>query len=210
MPIIRVSLIEGFASAAQKAEITTGMTEALVDVMGEVARPFVYVTVDDMKHGATSVGGTILSEEMMRGGIVGTERERAVRLTEQRVADAYEALESGDAERIAEFWDPAVTWSVPGFHTLSGTHKGIEELLAHVARRRELTGGSFRSERERILVGRDTSTEVRRESAARDDESHRALAADTVHVLTWEQGKVVAGREAYLGDPAGDAEAFWA
>ncbi|MFJ9521974.1 nuclear transport factor 2 family protein [Kitasatospora sp. NPDC101801] len=210
MPIIRVSLIEGFASMAEKAQITIEMTDALVAVMGEVARPFVYVTVDDMKPGATSVGGNLLTEEMMRGGIVSSEQELAVKVTPRRVKDAYAALDSGDLATIVQYWDKDLTWSVPGSNALSGRYQGLEAFLKYVAARRELSGGSFRSEEEQIMIDGHLTAYLCRESAIRSDtECSCALAADVVQLLHWENGKVVSGQEAFFGDGATGSDAFW-
>ncbi|WP_405013586.1 nuclear transport factor 2 family protein [Kitasatospora sp. NBC_01539] len=210
MPIIRVSLIEGFASMAEKAQITTEMTDALVTVMGEVARPFVYVTVDDMKPGATSVGGNLLTEEMMRGGIVSSEQELAVKLTPRRVRAAYEALDGGDRAEIAQYWAEDLTWSVPGDNPLTGQYKGLDAFLEYVRTRSELSGGTFRSEAEQIMIDGHLSVYLCRNSALRaGDDCSCALVVDAIQLLHWEDGKVVSGQEAFFGDGATGSNTFW-
>lgn len=124
MPIIKVNLIEGFATLAEKSQITMEMTEALVTVMGEVTRQFTYVSVEDMKPGAVSMGGQLVTEETMRGGLVLSEQELAVKLTASRVKAAYAALDSGDRTAIEQYWDKDLTWSVPGANPLAGTYEG--------------------------------------------------------------------------------------
>ncbi|MFG2823122.1 nuclear transport factor 2 family protein [Kitasatospora sp. NPDC048365] len=210
MPIIRVSLIEGFASMAEKAQITTEMTDALVAVMGEVARPFIYVTVDDMKPGATSVGGTLLTEEMMRGGIVSSEQELAVKLTPKRVGDAYAALDSGDRAQIEQYWDKDLVWHVPGDNQLAGKYEGLEAFLGYAKSRQEITGGSFRSETEQIMIDGHVSAYLCRNSAHRTGEDCScSLAVDVVQLLHWKDGKVVTGHEAYFGDGPTGNDTFW-
>lgn len=207
MPIIRVSLVEGFATMAKKAEITARMTDALAAAMGEVTRPMTYVVVDDIKPGAVSFAGVLITEETMRAGLVGSEQELAVRLTPEHVEHAYASL--ADDDEAEQYWSRDVYWSVPGDHPLSGVHQGRDALLKYLRTRDELTGGSYRAERERVLVDGSTSIDVARTSAVRADGSERALAADVVQVLTWKDGKVVAGREAQLGAGAAAVDAFW-
>ncbi|MCC9312448.1 nuclear transport factor 2 family protein [Kitasatospora sp. RB6PN24] len=210
MPIIRVSLMEGFATAAEKAQITTEMTEALVTVMGEVTRRLTYVTVEDLKLGATSIGGQLVTDEMMRGGIVSSEQELAVKVTVARVRAAYAALDGGDRAAVEQYWDQDVSWSVPGDNPLSGTYRGLDAFLGYVRDRQERTGGSFRSEEEQIMIDGQVSAYLCRNSAIRSEsDGSRTLAADLVQLLHWKDGRVVSGREAFFGEGAAGNDDFW-
>ncbi|MDH6116721.1 nuclear transport factor 2 family protein [Kitasatospora sp. GAS204B] len=210
MPIIKVNLIEGFATLAEKSQITMEMTEALVTVMGEVTRQFTYVSVEDMKPGAVSMGGQLVTEETMRGGLVLSEQELAVKLTASRVKAAYAALDSGDRTAIEQYWDKDLTWSVPGANPLAGTYEGLDAFLGYVQSRRDLSGGSFRSEEEQIMVDGHIAAYLCRNSAIRSSaDCSCALAADLMQLLHWKNGRVISGQEAYFGDGATGNDAFW-
>jgi ketosteroid isomerase-like protein len=45
-----------------------------------------------------------------------------------------------------------VVWHVPGASPLAGEHRGLREVLAHFARRRELARGSFRIDVRGVLA----------------------------------------------------------
>ena len=104
MPIIRVTLLEDFASSEQKGEIVQELSNTLANVMGEIVRPYTYALVDEVQAGAWGVqGGVLMTEEMMRAGIGTSNQQRSLRLTEQRVRQAYDVLGSGDRQKIEEY-----------------------------------------------------------------------------------------------------------
>jgi len=61
MPLIQVKLIEGVFTPAQKKEIITKLTDAMVSIEGENLRPFTLVTVEDVRSGEWGVGGKTLT-----------------------------------------------------------------------------------------------------------------------------------------------------
>ena len=61
MPLIQVKLIEEVFTPAQKKEIITRLTEAMVAIEGENLRPYTLVTVEDVRSGEWGVGGKTLT-----------------------------------------------------------------------------------------------------------------------------------------------------
>lgn len=208
MPIIRVSLLEGW-TMEQKAQVTHELTEGLVSVLGEVSRPFIYVVVDEMQAGAVAFAGKVITHEMNQEALALSARQRQTVVDARRTEQAYAALAGGDAGEIARYWTQDVTWSVPGSHRLAGTKHGLEELRAYHRERAELSGGTFRSERRRALIDGDTAVIRSRETAARVDGDGRDLSVDALHTLVWRDGRVTAGSEAYAGEDAAANEVFW-
>ncbi|MGW4984309.1 tautomerase family protein [Streptomyces mirabilis] len=206
MPIIRVSLLEGW-TMEQKAQVTQEMTEALVSVLGEVSRPYIYVVVDEMQAGAVAFAGNVITDEMNREALATSARERQKAVNAQRAEEAYAALEGGDREVIAQYWAEDVTWSVAGSHPLAGVKKGVGELLAYRRARAELTGGTFRTERGRALVDGTTVVIRSREMAVRGP--GRILEVDTLHTLVWSDGRIASGSEAFAGAAATANDSFW-
>ena len=210
MPIIRVTLLEDFASSQQKGEIVQELSNALANVMGEIVRPYVYTLVDEVPAGAWAVqGGTIMTEEMMRAGIGTSNQQRALRLTEERVRGAYEVLASGDRQRIEEYWDKDMTWLVPGHNQISGLKRGLDDFLSFMDKVGYLTDNSFQMSWEGVLITGNTSADIRHNTGHRAGEENRQLAIDVVHVLRWREGKVIEGRGAIFGDGTAQFDEFW-
>ena len=61
MPLIQVKLIEEVVTPAQKKEIITKLTDAMVAIEGENLRPFTVVTVEEVRSGDWGVGGKTLT-----------------------------------------------------------------------------------------------------------------------------------------------------
>jgi 4-oxalocrotonate tautomerase len=61
MPLINVKVIEGVFSDAQKAEMITTLTEAMVGIEGENMRSVTWVVVEDVRSGQWGIGGTPLA-----------------------------------------------------------------------------------------------------------------------------------------------------
>ena len=61
MPLIQVKLIEEVFTLAQKKEIITKLTDAMVAIEGENLRPYTLVTVEDVRSGDWGVGGKALT-----------------------------------------------------------------------------------------------------------------------------------------------------
>jgi len=210
MPIIRVSILEGFASLQQKGEIVQQLSDGLVSVFGEIVRPYIYTLVDEVQPGAWGVqGGVLMTEEMMRSGIGTSNQQRALRLTEERVRQAYEVLASGDRQRIEEYWDRDMTWLVPGHNQISGMKRGLDEFLSFMDKVGYLTDNSFQMSWEKVVIAGDTSADIRHNTGHRAGDESRQLAIDVVHILRWREGKVIEGRGAIFGDGTAQFDEFW-
>ena len=61
MPLIQVKLIEEVFTPAQKKEIVTKLTDAMVAIEGENLRPFTWVIVEEVRSGDWGVGGKTLT-----------------------------------------------------------------------------------------------------------------------------------------------------
>jgi ketosteroid isomerase-like protein len=59
---------------------------------------------------------------------------------------AYAAFSNGDFDVIREFLDPNVVWHQGGHDALSGTYRGIDEVLGLFIKEFELTGGDVKAE----------------------------------------------------------------
>jgi ketosteroid isomerase-like protein/phenylpyruvate tautomerase PptA (4-oxalocrotonate tautomerase family) len=209
MPIVRTTLIEGFATAAQKGEVVRKTTDVIAEVFGEMSRPYVFSLVEEVRPGAWSIGGLVLTDEMERNGIMLSEQFRQHRLDESRVVAAYDALGTGDAAAIDEYWDPAMTWLVPGAAPISGLKRGRDAFLKFMKTVGDLSGNSFQMERQGILVSGDLSADITHNTGTRAHDQNRRLEIDVVHVLRWRDGKVVEGRGAIFGSGTQQYTDFW-
>lgn len=137
-------------------------------------------------------------------------------VTRERVEAAYRALGSGDRARILEYYAEDLRWLVPGNHPLAGWYESLDAFLALMGRTGQLTGGSFRMEREVILVGDDCSADVCRNTALRagakeDSQSpYERMDYQVFHFMRWRDGRVIEGHDGLFGDDATAFSQFWA
>lgn len=61
MPLVTVDIIKDVFTPAQKKEIISKVTEALIDVEGEAMRPVTWVRINEMEEGDWAIGGQLLS-----------------------------------------------------------------------------------------------------------------------------------------------------
>jgi 4-oxalocrotonate tautomerase len=66
MPLIQVKLIEEVFTPAQKKEIITKLTDAMVSVEGEHMRPVTWVTIEDVRSGDWGIGGQAMTTDAVR------------------------------------------------------------------------------------------------------------------------------------------------
>jgi uncharacterized protein len=131
--------------------------------------------------------------------------------TGERVEEAHRALASGRLDEIARYYHEDLRWLVPGGHELAGWYRGRDALLSLMARAGKLTGGSFAMQRRAVLIGDGYSADLCRNTGTRADapagsvSPYDRLDMDVLHLLRWEDGRVVEGRDALFGD---DATAF--
>ncbi len=63
MPLINVKLIEGVFTPAQKKEMITGLTDAMVSIEGENLRPATVVIIEEVRSGDWGFGGKAMTTE---------------------------------------------------------------------------------------------------------------------------------------------------
>lgn len=63
MPLIQVNVIENVFTPAQKKEIITGLTEAMVAVEGESMRPVTWCVIHEVASGDWGIAGNALTTE---------------------------------------------------------------------------------------------------------------------------------------------------
>jgi 4-oxalocrotonate tautomerase len=67
MPLVNVRVIEGVFTPAQKEEMISGITEAMVAVEGESLRGVTWVLVEEVRSGSWGIGGKSLSTSDIQG-----------------------------------------------------------------------------------------------------------------------------------------------
>ena len=75
--------------------------------------------------------------------------ERLIRDFHDRQNDFYAG---GDQQRVCALLSDDVVWHVPGGSPIAGDYKGRDEVLRYFAKRRELTGATFRIKVRSVLT----------------------------------------------------------
>ena len=130
-------------------------------------------------------------------------------ITPELVQQAYDALASGDKERIHKYWADDMIWLVPGHNPLSGLKRGLEGFLGFMQEVGRLSGNSFSMEREAIMTSENASADVTHNVGNRAGDVNRKLDINVIHYLRWRDGKVIEGRGAIFGDGTAQYDAFW-
>jgi 4-oxalocrotonate tautomerase len=71
MPLIQVKLIENVFTPAQKSEIITKLTDAMVSVEGENMRPVTWVVIEEVRGGEWAIGGQALNADAVHAMAAG-------------------------------------------------------------------------------------------------------------------------------------------
>jgi 4-oxalocrotonate tautomerase len=66
MPLIQVKLIEEVFTPAQKKEMITKLTDAMVSIEGENMRGVTWVIIEDVRSGEWGIGGNALTTDQVR------------------------------------------------------------------------------------------------------------------------------------------------
>jgi 4-oxalocrotonate tautomerase len=66
MPLIQVKLIEEVFTPAQKKDMITKLTDAMVAIEGENMRSVTWVVIEDVRSGDWGIGGKALTTEAVR------------------------------------------------------------------------------------------------------------------------------------------------
>ncbi|MDP9313445.1 MAG: nuclear transport factor 2 family protein [Chloroflexota bacterium] len=136
-------------------------------------------------------------------------------VTPELVGKAYQALASGDLEQIRQYWANDMRWLVPGHNPLSGWYNGLDEFLSFMQQVGALSGNSFNMEAIAVLTNDEYSADVthnvgyRAGNQVSGEVPYLKLDIDVVHVLRWQDGKVIEGRGAIFGDGTTQFDLFW-
>jgi 4-oxalocrotonate tautomerase len=66
MPLIQVKLIEEVFTPAQKKEIISKLTDAMVSIEGENMRPVTWVVIEEARSGEWGIGGQPMTTDAVR------------------------------------------------------------------------------------------------------------------------------------------------
>jgi 4-oxalocrotonate tautomerase len=66
MPLIQVKLIEEVFTPAQKKEMITKLTDAMVAIEGENMRSVTFVIVEEVRSGDWGIGGQAMTTDAVR------------------------------------------------------------------------------------------------------------------------------------------------
>jgi ketosteroid isomerase-like protein len=138
-------------------------------------------------------------------------------LTVERVGQAFAALGSGDRAKMLEYWDENVRFEIPGNHAYAGWYEGLDEFLGFLGTVGEFSAGSYRAENVTVLVNAEAGYSVDlnknwalRAGAPEDSVSpYDRLDVDALHVLRWQDGRIVEGRGVLMGDGATTSGLWW-
>jgi ketosteroid isomerase-like protein len=137
-------------------------------------------------------------------------------VTPDLVPKAYDALASGDLNKIKQYWAEDMVWLVPGHNQLSGRYRGRDAFLGFMGKVGALSANSFRMDRVALMTSDEYSADVTRNVGYRAGNQgtgqppYQELDIDVVHVLRWRDGKVIEGRGAIFGDGTTQYDQFWA
>ncbi|HEX5402925.1 MAG TPA: nuclear transport factor 2 family protein, partial [Pseudonocardiaceae bacterium] len=193
MPIVRTTLLEGFATADQRSELVSRLADTVVDVFGPVTKPYIFSIVEEVMPGTWSIGGQVANEDMIQGGRAASQAYLATKVTADRVDAAYDALAGGGQAEIEEYWDQEIAWLVPGESRVSGLKTGLSDFLNFMKLVGELSEYSFNMERTGCFVSGDQTIDLSHNTGTRAGDPSRQLNIDVAHLLTWRDGKVVEG-----------------
>ena len=132
-------------------------------------------------------------------------------VTPEHVIKAYDALATGNIDRVREYWDQDMVWQVPGHNRLSGWYTGLDKFLAFMGEVGRLSGNSFRMSpiAGQVIVTGEYSADLTRNVGQREKEPDKGMDIEVVHVLRWRNGKVIAGKGAIFGDGTTEYDQFW-
>jgi 4-oxalocrotonate tautomerase len=69
MPLIQGKLIENVIATAQKLQIATKLTDAMVSTEGENIRPVTSVAIEEVRSGKSGIGGQAVTTGAAQGAI---------------------------------------------------------------------------------------------------------------------------------------------
>lgn len=80
-------------------------------------------------------------------------RTDAVAILDRLHAAQNEFYGGGNDASLRALLDPDICWTVPGSSPIAGTYRGLREVFAYFALRRDRANGTFRMHRRDVLAG---------------------------------------------------------
>lgn len=84
------------------------------------------------------------------------DRVAAAAILDRLHAAQNEFYGGGNEGALRALLDPDIRWTVPGLSPIAGTYRGLEEVFAYFADRRDRAAGTFRMHRRDVLAGAGT------------------------------------------------------
>ena len=81
------------------------------------------------------------------------DRDAAISLLDRLHHAQNDFYAGGASAALERLLTRDIAWTVPGTNAIAGTYRGLDEVLAYMARRRDLARGTFEMQRRDILTG---------------------------------------------------------
>ncbi|MGZ8783549.1 MAG: nuclear transport factor 2 family protein [Gaiellaceae bacterium] len=122
------------------------------------------------------------------------------------VRHGFERFVGGDAEGLLDLFAPDAVWHVPGANAMTGSYRGLEQILAFLRRTAELTVGTYRVDLLWAIADDEHAVAVYRARGERD--GNRSLDVEQALLIELRDGTWADIRAQPLDQAAFDA--FWA
>jgi len=106
---------------------------------------------------------------------------------EELLQQGFDAFSKGDMEAVAALLTDDVVFHFPGRGPLAGDHRGKDQVLVHLAKQGELTGGTFRLELHDQLANDEHGVAL---NVARAERGDRHWEDNAVLVFHFKDGKI--------------------
>jgi uncharacterized protein len=138
-------------------------------------------------------------------------------LTRERVDAAYAALMTGDRDKITEYWDENLRFQMPGNHQFAGWYVGLDDYLNKMGKLGEASGGRLTADTLHVLIDQVAGISIdvyrldgyRAHAEEGTTSPYERLQVEGVHMLRWENGRIVEGRSALFADGVTRGNLWW-
>lgn len=140
--VLELTAGSGAATLLECGEISPGTVAALVQYTAEQPHP-----VD--QRGMQLIGlrtGRIVEVRNFAEDQYAQDAALTTETNEERTRRGYRLFAEGDVEGIRALLHPDITWTVSGRNALSGTYRGIDEVVGYFVALFERSGGTFRAD----------------------------------------------------------------
>lgn len=92
-----------------------------------------------------------------------------------KIAAAYDAINSGEVETLRSFFTSDMVWHQPGNNIFSGDYIGLEQMISVVKRVRAASEGRFRWDVADIMTGQSYAAAIVETRSLRSDRTLREI-----------------------------------